>query len=75
MTDLTATIRAAGGIVHSDGNIFFKSAEQFERAAREVRPTPFCVDCGDGITAHDPGVCGNCYAMKYEVPALTPKAP
>lgn len=23
------------------------------------------VECGDGIVAHDPGVCGNCYAMKY----------
>jgi len=22
--------------------------------------------CGDAITAHDPGCCGNCLAMKYE---------
>lgn len=29
----------------------------------------WCVECGDGITAHDPGVCGTCYAMKYEAPA------
>jgi hypothetical protein len=26
---------------------------------------PECQACGDGITAHDPGVCGNCFAMKY----------
>lgn len=29
---------------------------------------PICVDCGDGITAHNPGVCGTCYAMKYAAP-------
>ena len=34
MTDLTATIRAAGGIVHRDGNIFFTNVAQFESAAR-----------------------------------------
>lgn len=27
------TIRAAGGIIHSDGNIFFTRAEQFLAAA------------------------------------------
>jgi small-conductance mechanosensitive channel len=26
---------------------------------------PGCVECGDAITTHDPGVCGNCFAMKY----------
>jgi hypothetical protein len=26
----------------------------------------WCPECGDGITAHDPGCCGNCLAMKYE---------
>jgi hypothetical protein len=30
---LKQTIRDAGGIVHSDGNIFFTNADQFQRAA------------------------------------------
>ncbi|WP_322880316.1 hypothetical protein [Pandoraea sputorum] len=30
-------IRAAGGIVHSDGNIFFTNAEQFHAAADSIR--------------------------------------
>lgn len=24
---------------------------------------PFCVQCGDGIMAHNPGTCGNCHEM------------
>lgn len=38
---LKDAIRAAGGIVHSDGNIFFTNAEQFLQAARapgDARP-------------------------------------
>jgi hypothetical protein len=36
---------------------------------------PICADCGDGITAHDPGVCGTCLCMKYSAPtALTEEA-
>lgn len=27
---------------------------------------PLCVECSDQITAHDPGVCGTCFATKYE---------
>lgn len=26
---------------------------------------PFCEECGDGIMAHDPGICGTCYDTKY----------
>jgi hypothetical protein len=26
---------------------------------------PECQACGDSITTHDPGICGNCFAMKY----------
>ncbi|MGF6440734.1 hypothetical protein [Paraburkholderia youngii] len=32
---------------------------------RKRDSTPECQECGDGVTAHDPGVCGNCFAMKY----------
>ncbi|MEX3933331.1 hypothetical protein AB4Y32_16260 [Paraburkholderia phymatum] len=36
------------------------------RDATAKAPEPiWCQSCGDGITAHDPGVCGNCFAMKY----------
>jgi len=36
---------------------------------------PQCEDCGDSIVAHDPGVCGNCYAMKYrDAPQQKPAA-
>ena len=35
-TELPDLIRAAGGIVHSDGNIFFTNAEKFMEAARTV---------------------------------------
>lgn len=35
-----------------------------------------CVECGDGIMAHDSGVCGNCYATKYrDAPAVPVSAP
>jgi hypothetical protein len=30
----------------------------------------YCQACGDGITAHDPGICGNCFAMKHSGSAL-----
>jgi hypothetical protein len=26
----------------------------------------WCEECGDGITAHDPGICGCCYHVKYK---------
>ncbi len=35
--ELKDAIRAAGGIVHSDGNIFFTNVEQFQRAASSER--------------------------------------
>lgn len=38
--ELKDAIRAAGGIVHSDGNIFFSNAEQFEKAAAWNRRPP-----------------------------------
>lgn len=25
----------------------------------------WCQSCGDGITSHDPGICGTCFAVKY----------
>ncbi|MFA9439448.1 hypothetical protein ACDA63_07405 [Uliginosibacterium sp. sgz301328] len=27
--------------------------------------TVWCEECGDGIVAHNPGICGTCYAVKY----------
>lgn len=36
-----------------------------KRASMRSAEPVACVECGDGIVAHDPGVCGNCYAMKY----------
>lgn len=42
-TNLLEACRAAGGIVHRDGNIFFKSAEQFFEAALaalHTKPAP-----------------------------------
>lgn len=36
--------------------------------------SPECQGCGDGITAHDPGVCGNCFAMKYRDSAVAKDA-
>jgi hypothetical protein len=45
---LKQTIRDAGGIVHSDGNIFFTNADQFQRAAiaaaSAVPPPDFIFD-------------------------------
>ena len=38
-TDLQTVVRAAGGIVHRDGNIFFTSTEQFLEAARAALST------------------------------------
>lgn len=38
--DVRGTIRASGGIVHSDGNIFFTSGEQFLAAARAALAAP-----------------------------------
>lgn len=38
--ELKDIIRAAGGIVHSDGNIFFTNAEQFKCAALASQATP-----------------------------------
>lgn len=32
----------------------------------DKREIAYCVECGDGITAHDPGICGCCYATKYD---------
>ena len=42
---------------------FAKAVEQKLRDKND--PTPYCVECGDGITPHDPGICGCCYATKY----------
>ncbi|MFV0916049.1 hypothetical protein ACI2VP_05000 [Ralstonia nicotianae] len=35
----------------------------------EASAHPICVKCGDGIMAHDPGTCGNCYFMGAEASA------
>ncbi|WP_116116770.1 hypothetical protein [Paraburkholderia sp. BL6669N2] len=40
-------------------------------AGAQAPEQPCCQACGDGITAHDPGVCGNCFAMKYRATAPT----
>ena len=50
-----------------NGTAHYYTAEQlaeFDRAAPAAAPI-WCQACGDSITAHDPGICGNCYAMKY----------
>lgn len=50
--------------------------ERAKSFAAEIgeEPQPFhtacCVECNDEITAHDPGVCGTCYAVKYEIPEV-----
>lgn len=45
-------------------------------AAMNAMPStaPVCVRCGDGITAHDPGTCGNCHAVD-EMPGSPPVVP
>lgn len=40
MSDKHTVIRECGGIVHSDGNIFFTSVEQFMRAAQRLAAQP-----------------------------------
>lgn len=33
---------------------------------------PFCEQCGDGIVAHNPGICGTCYATNMPHPDHIP---
>ena len=33
--------------------------------AAAKREPAWCEECGDAITAHDPGICGTCYHVKY----------
>ena len=51
MTCAKEFIRAEGGIVHSDGNVFFTSVAQFEEAASKFVAWEHMVwcDCGDGF--------------------------
>ena len=41
--------------------------------AKDAEPI-WCLACGDGITAHDPGICGTCFAMKYRDAAVAKDA-
>jgi hypothetical protein len=41
--------------------------------AKDAEPI-WCHACGDGITAHDPGICGTCFAMKYRDAAVAKDA-
>ena len=51
---LTDVIRAAGGIVHGDGNIFFTSHAQFQSAVEAIsRPTPPEAQAGAGMKVTD----------------------
>lgn len=36
-----------------------------DEVAAAAGAQPECQACGDSITTHDPGICGNCFAMKY----------
>jgi hypothetical protein len=42
--------------------------------AKDAEPI-WCQACGDGITAHDPGICGTCFAVKYRDAASLPETP
>ncbi|SDR37050.1 hypothetical protein SAMN05443245_5178 [Paraburkholderia fungorum] len=53
--DSDATLRYVVRLIH----------QALARAASPQATAPDCQACGDGITAHDPGICGNCFAMKY----------
>ncbi|WP_323016513.1 hypothetical protein [Castellaniella sp.] len=38
--------------------------ESFTPLYDHPQEAPFCVECGDQITAHDPGLCGVCSSTK-----------
>jgi hypothetical protein len=37
--------------------------EFYESRVLAERKEPMCEQCGDGIVAHNPGICGTCYAI------------
>lgn len=45
-----------------DGQILEEDKEILQALGNDK---PYCVECHDEVKPHDPGVCGNCYAMKY----------
>ncbi|WP_423459922.1 hypothetical protein [Ottowia sp. VDI28] len=52
-SDTTSLIRAAGGIVHGDGNIFFKSAAQFIDAASRAQADEWSAYLENGETTFE----------------------
>jgi hypothetical protein len=66
--DTSTSANVAQRPVSPDGRVIDKAIVKRLAVQHGLIPLDqiWCQDCGDGITAHDPGVCGNCLAMKYD---------
>jgi hypothetical protein len=74
MSQANAALEAANARIADLEAQLVKANDAWLRLSQAKEPE--CQACGDGITAHDPGVCGNCFAMKYrdKQPAQTERA-
>lgn len=60
---------SAAAILHVINLIRAELAAPVADSAMAKEPV-WCQSCGDGITAHGPGICGNCFAIKNSGSAL-----
>jgi hypothetical protein len=60
--ETVATVQDSPGTVVT---ITLDELRDLAAASAQAAEPIWCESCGDGITAHDPGICGTCFATKY----------